>query len=429
MQTTHRLIITALAALTGALPLAATQPTKQAQPSQQTGDTPSLRLTLSQCLEQAATGNLQVKAGEIAVSKARALQGTAVDLEKTSVALSQDATAGGGPDNGITVSQTIAFPTVYAARRRYLKAETEMAQKQLALTRCDLEREVSAAYYTLLYTTRAVQILQRQDSTCRRFVQLATAKWQAGESSQLEQMNAQRLCNENLMRLQKAQSDCAQASMSLQTLIGTDARIVPADTLAPATAPAGAPLAFGQTAAGQLQTASVTAAEQALRVARQGYMPDISVGLTGQLVIGGFNPYDVDRSRFEKGNLMAFEVGVAVPIFYGAQRARVKAARHDVELAATQRQQAERQAQGRYERARSEYARAQQALAYYDQEGRRQALHMARLAQISYENGEIGYVEYMQNLQTALDVQLQYANAVNEYNQAVVELNYITANK
>ena len=54
---------------------------------------------------------------------------------------------------------------------------------------------------------------------------------------------------------------------------------------------------------------------------------------------------------------------------------------------------------------------------------------MSRLSQKSYENGEIEYVEYIQNQQTALDVQLRYADAINDYNQAIITLNYIKENK
>ena len=35
------------------------------------------------------------------------------------------------------------------------------------------------------------------------------------------------------------------------------------------------------------------------------------------------------RSRFTEGNFFGFEIGVGVPLFYGATKAKVKAARKD----------------------------------------------------------------------------------------------------
>ena len=78
-----------------------------------------------------------------------------------------------------------------------------------------------------------------------------------------------------------------------------------------------------------------------------------------------------------------------------------------------------------YRNALTEFQRAQKVLDYYTRQGNAQGEKMARLSQISYENGEIGYVEYIQNLQTALDVQLRFADAVNDYNQAIINLKFI----
>jgi hypothetical protein len=80
--------------------------------------------------------------------------------------------------------------------------------------------------------------------------------------------------------------------------------------------------------------------ERELGYIRQGMMPSFNVGLRHQLVISGINPYDVDRSRFDKGNWMGFEVGSAFPLFYGSQKARKSAAKLDVDIARTRREQA-----------------------------------------------------------------------------------------
>ena len=92
-----------------------------------------------------------------------------------------------------------------------------------------------------------------------------------------------------------------------------------------------------------MYAARMAASERNLSLTKQEFMPGLSIGLTGQLLIKGFNPYDIERSRFDKGNFMGFEVGVSIPLFWGGQKAKVKAARREVELAEISRQQAERQ--------------------------------------------------------------------------------------
>lgn len=82
--------------------------------------------SLQQCIDLALDNSLYMRNGQIAVGKAKDLQGTTFDIEKTSITLSQDPTSGGSPDNGILISQTFDFPTVYNARNKFLKAETAL---------------------------------------------------------------------------------------------------------------------------------------------------------------------------------------------------------------------------------------------------------------------------------------------------------------
>lgn len=405
-----------IAAATFCMPTVAAQAQEQA-------------MTLQQCIDTALAGNLDIKGGEASAEKARAMQGTAYDIDKTSVSLSQDPTSGGSPDNGITVSQSFEFPTVYAARHKWLKAETAVARRSLAQTRNSLVRDVSACYYSLLRARREVEILQVQDSVYRKFVALATARQKAGEAGNLELMNAQRVYNENLIERGKAEKALLSAKMSLRQLLNADRDIVPADKQLSAIDCDGQATRFDDTPLGEVYAARQAAAERSLSLAKQGYMPSINVGFTTQLLIKGFNPYDVDRSRFEKGNLMAFEVGVGVPLFWGAQKARVKAARQDVALAEISRRQAEQQLGKEQADWHNEWQRARRVLQYYTGQGLAQATEMARLSQVSYEGGEIGYVEYIQNQKTCLDVQLQYTAALDDYNQAVIMLNYLNGNK
>ena len=388
-------------------------------------------MTLQECIDMALDNNLDMKAGTVSVGKARDLQGTAFDMEKTSVTLSQDPTSGGSSDNGITVSQSFEFPTVYAARRKYLKAETAAVQSSLAVTRNEVIRDVSVYYYMLLHDRRAIEVLQAQDSVYGRFVSLASARYKAGEAGNLELINAERIRNENRIEMEKAEKSYRSAMLAFRQLLNTDTVVVPADVSLPVIRQEmpEASVSFEQTPLGGMYAARITASERNLSLAKQGYMPGLSIGLTGQMLIKGFNPYDIERNRFEKGNFMGFEVGMRVPLFWGSQKAKVKAAQRDVELAEISHRQAEQQIDKEYRDGLNELFRAKKVLDYYTAQGNGQGERISRLSQMSYENGEIGYVEYIQNQQTALDVQLRYANAINDYNQAIIMLNYIKGNK
>ena len=53
------------------------------------------------------------------------------------------------------------------------------------------------------------------------------------------------------------------------------------------------------------------------------------------------------------------------------------------------------------------------------------AREMRRLSCIEYEAGEISYVEHVQNLSSALDMEMDNAKAIDALNQAIIQLNFI----
>ena len=65
------------------------------------------------------------------------------------------------------------------------------------------------------------------------------------------------------------------------------------------------------------------------------------------------------------------------------------------------------------------------SLSFYKTVGLSQADLMIGNAQKSYESGSIGYLEYFQSLEYGIQIKLDHLNALNNYNQAVVKLQYL----
>ena len=292
-----------------------------------------VRLTLQQCIEIALRDNLNLRSGNLEVAKSQDLQGSWLDLPQTSISLSQDPTSGGSPDNAVTFSQSFEFPTSYVAKRKFLKAETEVAKSNLNVNRNEVIKDVSSCYYTLLMAQRTAEILQKQDSVYSHFVYLADTRYKVGEISHLELINAQRAYNENKIELQKAEHNCVTARLALGRMLNTDISVVPSEPLAEIPDNNREdPFLFETTPTQGFLKAKMEVSRRNLSVARQGYVPELSIGVNLQALIKSFNPYHIERECFEKGNFMGFEVGISVPLFFGAQRAKVKAAKRDIEL-------------------------------------------------------------------------------------------------
>lgn len=379
------------------------------------------RLSLRQCMDMALANNYGMKAAEKSVERQKALQGTAWDLDKTELSLSQDPTSGGSPDNALTISQQIDFPTVYIAKSKLLKAETQAERGKAEVSRQQLRGDVAALYYQMLYQQEYVRILERQDSVLSRFCSIAAKRYEAGETRQLEKLTAERRLMDNRQKTTQAVGEMKALQLRMAALLNSGSNmILPADIQLEKIAVGRGGMNFAQTAEGQYAQSLVNVANKEVAVAKNGYAPSLSVALRNQLVISSWNPYNQDRSRFSDGNFMGFEVGVGIPLFFGSTKAKVKAAKRSREAAELEMKQSMAQRMAEHAELEEKIKEAGARADYYCGEGKVQADNMARLAAIEYENGEIPYTEYITVTDDCINQTLDSAAAVNEYNQLVI---------
>lgn len=378
------------------------------------------KVSLQECINMALEKNPQMQVANKSVERAKVLQGTAWEIDKTELSLSQDPTSGGSPDNALSLSQSIEFPTYYIARHKQLKAETQAERSKAAVVRLSLENDVKAAYYQAVYQAERLRVLESQDCLLAQYRTLAEKRYKAGETRQLELLSAERLQRENKMEVLAAHNELETAQLLLSRLVGSVEMVEPKeDSLLPLDWKQ-ASYNYSQTPDGQYSADRLKVSEQAVRVAKNGFAPSLSLSLRNQLVISSWNPYDQDRSRFDGGNFMGFEVGVGIPLFYGATRAKVKAARKEREMIALEIKEQEQLRQQEYLSALSRMNAAYVRYTYYNEEGRERSDKMAEQGLLEYSQGEISYLEYMNVLQESIDLRLKRASALNDYNQCVL---------
>ena len=89
-------------------------------------------------------------------------------------------------------------------------------------------------------------------------------------------------------------------------------------------------------------------------------------------------------------------------------------------------QQQQAQADGDYALALSRYNAAKAKVDFYEGEGIDKYKESVRIAGLEYANGEIGYYDYMDMLKGLVEMQMKRADAINEYNQSVIDIMRLT---
>src|SRR5690606_7440579 len=113
-----------------------------------------------------------------------------------------------------------------------------------------------------------------------------------------------------------------------------------------------------------------------------------------------------------------FTVGIAIPIFgLSSSIARSKAAALNIEREQKTSEYLTAQVKSQFTQLNEQLITFQELITYYREVAEPNASKIVRNSTIAYQNGDISYIEYVQGIETALDIRLNFINAINQYNQ------------
>jgi cobalt-zinc-cadmium resistance protein CzcA len=383
-------------------------------------------LTLDRAIAIALKNNLQLRSAGLTVEQARTMQRSGTDLSKTEILLTQDPTSGGNMDNSIGISQTISWPGLYKNQRMLLAKQTLFASSASKVTQAEIIRDVRNAWYAYLLNMESLKVLNFQDSLFKGFVHKAEVRVKTGETSNLELISARSQFQQTQAAKLGVLASLANNEAALKQLLDTSGRL----NILPNTQALILPVSLDSLelsknaqVAADVQSAEVATAR--VGVEKSKGMPDLTLGYSQQLLVPGFNPGNISRNYSPGTRIAGVQVGVALPIFNRANRARVKAEQLSAEVAKIDLLNTRSKVQMAYSQEMQQYQQALQAVNYYQNEGLKQADAQLRIAQVSFDLGEIGYMEYIQNVSTAIQTRRDYLEALSQLNQSAIQIQFI----
>ena len=270
------------------------------------------------------------------------------------------------------------------------------------------------------------QLLQRLDSVYSHFQQSANLRLLSGESNVLEKTTADAQLQQLQLQQKQLNADIQILQQKLQWLLCTDKLLLPAYTTIKKES-----IAWGDTtvAAAHPQTQynklqeQVAAAQTGVEKAKLS--PDLSIGYSNQSVIGYHSADGIHQKHYGSSDRFHIaHLSVGIPLFNGAAKARIKAAGIQEEVAKINTKATEAYIKHNLQQLTTAYRKEQDNLAYYENAGLQQAELIIRTAGLSFENGEISYLEWTTLMNSAVAIRINYMDAVHQYNQTLIELEY-----
>ncbi|MHA8097455.1 CusA/CzcA family heavy metal efflux RND transporter [Aquirufa antheringensis] len=375
------------------------------------------RLSLKACLSLAstrnallATGLADVKTAEALINSGKELPKGTVDAQygKTQTYYSQDFT--------VMASQSIPWPTLLKAQVKSLTSAKVLSEKRLKITQNLVASSVKFYYYQILAQQKNLTFLASQDSLYTLMKRAATIKFQQGETNRLELMAAETRLREFQQKRLSLEADQKTAYQNLAYWINEpgEFEIEGKESLAMESGQAGLDLSKNPTI--ELLAEQVEHGKLLTAVERERLKPDLRIGVTTQSIenVGGQN---------------FVQAGLAIPIFGKGQKAKIASAKLQEEAFVSQKIQAESALQTDYKNAEAAVAKYRASLAYYTSTALPQAALLEKTALKSYQQGEIEYVEMLQNTQQAWQIRESYIQEVNAYNQAIITRQTLIGNE
>ena len=158
-------------------------------------------------------------------------------------------------------------------------------------------------------------------------------------------------------------------------------------------------------------------------------LPDFTVGYFNQSMIGNQTVNGTEQYFGSGDRFSGFQIGIAIPLWFRPYTSKVQAAKVRTQIAESNFEQYQKSLEGKYQQAIHEYNKYKSGLSYYEENALAQSELILKNAQKAFKNGTIGYVEYVQAINQATQIQTNWLETLNNYNQAIIQLEFLAGIK
>jgi len=385
-------------------------------------------ISLHDAIQMAMDSNLSVKSAALSIDVQKALKGNALDLPKTVIDGEYGQFNSYTNDNSFAVSQSFAFPSVYLNRYKLANANIKSSELEYLTSQLEIATQVKQIYWQYVYLISKQKLLSYQDSLYSGFLRAAELRAKAGETNRLEMITARSQSLEIKNQLYQVTSDIAISSRKLMVLLNSKTVLIPSfqelHRIDFALDPDSISI-FQNPYLGYIKQ-QVEISQIQKKIEQSKMLPDFNIGYFSQTIIGS---QDVNGAPQYFGNGDRFtgvRAGISVPLWFIPYTSRAKAAKISENIARTNAENYTRSITGSYQSLIDEYNKYYSSVNYYEKQAVPEANLIIDQATRSYKAGALDYLDYVLTLNRALAIRRDYLDALNNFNQTIITVEYIT---
>ncbi|NAY91444.1 CusA/CzcA family heavy metal efflux RND transporter [Muricauda sp. JGD-17] len=373
------------------------------------------QMDLQELMELSLKNNKGMNANALMLDQAETLKGTAFQFEKTEVYYHYDENnlaINGEPITVFGVQQQFEFPSVYGAKSKLQTANYQLQKSAFEIRKKELYKSLSMAYYQFQTLNQKAVLYKTLDSIYTQFAHAANRRFELGETNYLEKVTA-------LAKQRQIANAYSKIHREIKTSYTEIASLVQSDDSLDISIQHPTKLAL-QNSVGLLETETsflnyrqqLSNAQNRLEANR--LLPDINL------------EYFQGTNKGLGTSLYGVQLGLKIPVFFFGHSSKLKSSKIKAEITAMENQQMAITAMQRREALFGQLEQQAKELEYYEKEGTQLSEQIIKAASGNFLNGEIDFFQYIQSLENAYEIQLNYLDVLNQYNQTVIAINYLT---
>lgn len=355
-----------------------------------------------------------IKAAQLQVDKTKANINTAYSFDKTNIYYSYDQNnlaVNNQPLKVLGIQQRFSFPTVYGAQKSVNTAEFAKEKTSFEIQKNKLTFDVSNTYHQIVYLQHQEKLYRYLDSLYQNFSKASDRKFELGETNYLEKITALAKFRKMNTTLLQIENDKKAQYEILQSLVQSEEKmVINCSQIEPISN-------FTNGASKSIYTSYLESVtnnyKKQISLQKQHWLPDINVD------------YFQCKNTGLSQSLYGFQVGVGIPLFYFGNKAKSKVAQLELQSWEQRKQNEEQKMDKFISQKINELAKFQEAINYYNQYGKKLSEEIIKVGNSSYKQGEIDFFQYIQSLENATTIQVDYLDNVLQFNKTQLDLQYL----
>lgn len=373
------------------------------------------QLTEDEALSLALKNSALYNASSLAVTQSKQLQKTAYNISNPEIMMESPS----GEFQTVGVLQSFNFPTVYAKQHQLLKQQTLLSQVGQKITENDIRYQIKSLYLASQYFELIYSQYKIQDSIYSQIQKSAQRQYDAGQIDYLEKTFADAQYGEIHNQFIQAQTDLQVSQSQLQTYTGLK-EIITTTSLQKSQSTINVLLIKNDTTIIQNNPSL-------LYIKQQQIISKKSLSLERNKFLPGFTLGYLNQGAKNTPSDLRIRAGINIPLWFWQYTGSINAAKTGLKVS-EQKAVAQQQALSiELQKAQGDYLKYYQSLTYYETTGLKQSDDIITTSKRFFEGGHtVDYINFLRTINDAYLIKLKYAESLKNYNQSVININYLT---